>query len=57
MIAQLQLDADAMPIWAVFDECALVQYYNGEMSSQEVTKAIWDDFGHDIAVSITVAKD
>jgi len=57
MIAQLQLDADAMPVWAVFDECALVQYYNGEMSSDEVTKAIWDDFGHDIAVSIAVAKD
>lgn len=57
MIAELKLDADGLPVWAVFDENTLVRYYDGELSAKEVTKAIWDDFGDDLAVSTWISKE
>ena len=56
MMAVLKPNRDDVPEWSVFDEIYLVRRYNGELSSKEVTEAIWEDFGDDIAVAIAYSE-
>ena len=56
MMAVLKPNRDDVPEWSVFDKIYLVRRYNGELSSKEVTEAIWKDYGDDIAIAIAYSE-
>lgn len=51
MLAQLILDSNDEPRWALFDESHLLRYYDGNLSPAELYGAIAQDFG-DTAVTV-----
>ena len=56
MMAVLKPNRDDVPEWSVFDEIYLVRRYNGELTPKEVTDAICEDYGDDIAVAIAYSE-
>lgn len=52
MMCILRPDANDLPQWSLFDENCLVRHYSGELSSQNVIQAIWEDFGENLAITI-----
>lgn len=51
MLAQLILDSNDEPRWALFDESHLLRYYDGNLSSAELYEKIVEDWG-DVAVTV-----
>ena len=51
MLAQLILDVNDEPTWALFDEGTLLRYYDGSLSSAELYEKIVEDWG-EVAVTV-----
>ena len=51
MLAQLILDVNDQPTWALFDEGYLLRYYDGGLSSAELYEKIVEDWG-EVAVTV-----
>jgi hypothetical protein len=51
MLAQLILDVNDEPVWALFDEGCLLRRYDGSLSSAELYRKITADYG-DVAVTV-----